>query len=106
MTLLDSFSNTCPHHLFAPSEPGGMTAMVELTAFALICFMRFGEDVWVIPPAVRLAIKQCDHHFATAELCEAAAHQIRASNPNRDLNDLVDPRGVYVAASCEPSRSF
>jgi hypothetical protein len=83
-----------------------MTAMVELTAFALICFMRFGDDVWVIPPAIRLAIEQCDRHFATAEQCEAAAHEIRASNPNRDLNDLVDPKGVYVAASCEPSRSF
>jgi hypothetical protein len=83
-----------------------MTAMVELTAFALICFMRFGEDVWVIPPAIRLAIEQCDRQFATVELCEAAAHKIRASNPDRDLNDLVDPKGVYVAASCEPSRSF
>ena len=44
--------------------------------------------------------------YDTAEQCEAAAHEIRASNPNRDLNDLVDPKGVYVAASCEPSRSF
>jgi hypothetical protein len=78
--------------------------MAELTAFALICFMRFGEDVWVIPPAVRLAIEQCDRHFATAEQCEAAAHKIRSSNPDRDLNDLVDPKGVYVAASCEPEK--
>ena len=80
--------------------------MSELTAFALICFMRFGEDVSIIPPAVRLAIEQCDHRFATAEQCEAAAHEIRSSNPDRDLNDLVDPKGVYVAASCEPSRNF
>jgi hypothetical protein len=40
----------------------------------------------------------------TAEQCEAAAHKIRSSNPDRDLNDLVDPKGVYVAASCEPEK--
>ena len=77
-----------------------------LAMFALVCFMRFGEDVWQIPPAVRTAIVQCDRHFATAAQCEAAAKDVRASNPDRDLNDLVDPKGIYVAANCEPARDL
>src|SRR5690349_3657130 len=54
-----------PRRKTVPCRSGGTGTMVELTAFALICFMRFGDDVWVIPPAVRLAIEQCDHRFAT-----------------------------------------